>query len=431
MTPTPAELTVLDHALGILSQRGQSYATGMQTTVCWKTNSGWVNLLTKIEFVRKGEERPAIFTHEYAEIVIVRRLLSSEEIAVLVRRLVDENLLGTGHRTGDIPVQARFSIGGKTRWSHSEWSHWPADVFILEPPGGQTSVPDGPLIAVDAPYYPSFDQVLSDFFSIRVQGYLNYFRGQVVVVLPDFRARISRLTVALGYLRADLECGTVQPDDVVAKVYAEGQIGRLVQETICPSEPLVQVDLNDMPSFACVALIHKPTAETLHEKIFKEGVSWREPDVVVEKVEPEIEQLLLTGESETVELREKLDKGRPHRLAKTAAAFANTKGGTIVFGVDDNHRVVGCDISGMADTITNILRSHCDPPPAFSTRVLSHEGKNLLLVDISESDSTVHTVKELGPFVRANGTNRSPTSHELALLCQRRHATGLAWPYSY
>ena len=94
----------------------------MQTTVCWKTNNGWVNLLTKIEFVRNGKEPPAVFAHDYPEIVIVRRLLSPEEIAVLVRRLVDENLLGTDHRSGDVPVQSRFTIGGRTRWSHSEWS---------------------------------------------------------------------------------------------------------------------------------------------------------------------------------------------------------------------------------------------------------------------------------------------------------------------
>jgi hypothetical protein len=425
VTQTPAEVTALNCALELLSQRAQSYETGVQTTVCWKTGTGWVNLLTKLDFVRKGEALPAAFAHEYREIVIVRRLLSDGEVAELVKHLVSENLLETGHRIGSLTVQVRFPIGGRTRWSHSEWSQWPTDVFMLEPPSGQSSAPDGPLIALDAPYYPSFDQVLSDFFAIRVQGYLNYFRGQVVVVLPDFRARISRLTIALAHLRADIECGTLQPTDLVVKVYAEGQIGRLVQETIYPKTRFVRLDLKDKPSFACVAVVCKATGETLHEKIFKEGVSWREPDVIVEAVEPEIEHLLLTGESETVELREKLDKSRPQRLAKTAAAFANSKGGTIVYGVDDDHHVVGCEIQGLSDTITNIIRSHCDPPPAFSTKVVNHEGKQLLLVEISESASGVHTVKDLGPFIRANGTNRSPTSHELALLYEKRQITGL------
>ncbi len=424
MAPSAAELAVFDGAMSLLSQRGESYETGVQTSVCWKTSSGWVNLLTKLEFLRKEEHVPKVFDYRYREIVIVRRLLSPDEMAAVVKRVVGENLLGTGHDIGDLSVQTRFPIGGRTRWSHSEWSQWPADIFTLEPITGQPSAPDGPLIAVDAPFYPSFGQVLADFFAIRVQSWMNYFRGQIVLVLPDFRARISKLTVALAYLRADIECGTLGPRDLVVKVYAEGQIGRLVQDTIRPQEPFVQFDLRDRPSLACVALLCGTSGEMLHEKVFQEGV-WREPNVVVvEAVEPEVEQLLLTGECETIELREKLDKGRPERLAKTAAAFANTKGGTIIFGVDDDHHVVGCLIPGMADDITNIIRSYCDPPPVFTARVVKHEGKDLLLVEVAESASTVHTVKDLGPFIRANGTNRSPTSHELALLYEKRQITG-------
>lgn len=424
-------MTMLEGTLELLSHRSPSYQAGVQTTVCWKTSAGWLNLLTKLEFVGMEERPPAVFAHQYRDVVIIRRLLSNAEIATLIKRLAIENLLDTGHGTGDLTVAVRFPIGRRTRWSLSEWSRWPADIFTLEPASGQPSAPDGPLIAVDAPYYPSFEQVLSDFYAIRVQSWMNYFRGQVVVVLPDFRARISKLTVAIAYLRAEIECGTLRPSDLVIKVYAESQIRRLVQETICPKEPFVQLDLSDKPSFACVALVCGTTGETLHEKAFKEGVSWREPDVVVEAIESEIEQLLLIGESETVEFREKLDKSRPQRLAKTATAFANTKGGTIVFGVDDDHHVVGCEIQGMADTVTNIFRSYCDPPPAFTTRVVRHEGKELLSVEIAESESTVHTVKDLGPFVRANGTNRSPTSHELALLYQRHHSTSLGLPHMY
>ena len=83
--------------------------------------------------------------------------------------------------------------------------------------------------------------------------------------------------------------------------------------------------------------------------------------------------MLLSGESETVEFREKLDRGRPERLGRMAVAFANTKGGTIVFGVDDDHRLVGCTIKGMADDITNILRSYCDPSPTARSSVVTHQ----------------------------------------------------------
>jgi hypothetical protein len=224
----------------------------------------------------------------------------------------------------------------------------------------------------------------------------------------------------MACLRADFECRDVEASDLVAKVYAENSAGRLLQQTLHPDSFSMQINLADTATFASVVLMCESTGEVLDERTFKAGASWREPGVCVEVPEQEVEQIILTGESETLEFKEKLDKGRPERVAKTAAAFANTNGGTIVFGVDDDHHVVGCSIRGMADTITNIIRSYCDPPPEFTIRVVQHEGKDLLLVRIAESSSGVHTVKDLGPFIRANGTNRAPTSYELEVLFRRR-----------
>jgi len=379
-----------------------------------------MNSLTKIDFVCRGEKPSPPLKHLYANVAILRRWLSADQASTLLNQLSAENKLETGDSIGSIPLEARLSIGSKSRWSHSEWSRWPADVFTFEPPSGQSWPSDEPLISVDQPYYPSFEHLLSDFFAIRSQGWTNYLRGQVVVVLPDFRARISKLTIALASLRAELECPFLSPADLVVKLFAESSLGRLAQKTIQPESFVVEVDLTDTPSLVSLALVSKVTAETLHEKTFRAGVTWREPDVIVEDSEPEIEQFLLTGESETVEFKEKLDKGKPEKIAKTVAAFANTKGGTIVFGVDDEHNVVGCDVRGLSDTITNVIRSYCDPPPIFTIRAVTRDSKELLLIQVSESPSTVHFVKDRGLLIRANGTNRAPTSHEFQLLLQRR-----------
>jgi|SRR5271165_1092703 len=420
MEVSSAEQTTLDGILSLVTKREQMYETGVQTTVCGKVASGWQNWLTKLEFVRKGEKPPEVVTYAYSEVVILRRLLSGVEMAACLKQLVVSNLLETGHSSGSLGLQGRFSMGGSTRRAHSEWSQWPAEVFIFEPSSSQNFPGNTSLVAVEAPYYPSLDHLLSDFFGIRSQGWSNYFRGQVAIVVPDFRARISKLTIGLACLRAEFECRVVQATDLVVKVYAQNSVGRLLQQTLHPNCFTVQVDLTDTPTLASVIVMCKPTGEVLDERTFQANASWREPGVLVEVPEQEIEQIILTGESETLEFKEKLDRSRPEKVAKTAAAFANTKGGTIVFGVDDDHHVVGCSVQGMADTITNIIRSYCDPPPEFTTRVVRHEGKELLLVRVPESSGSVHTVRDLGPFIRANGTNRTPTSYELEAVFRRR-----------
>lgn len=53
-----------------------------------------------------------------------------------------------------------------------------------------------------------------------------------------------------------------------------------------------------------------------------------------------IEQLIKSGESETVEFKQ----GFSREAIETAAAFANTKGGIILIGVKDNGQIVGITI---------------------------------------------------------------------------------------
>ncbi len=412
----------LESVLELISRRTDTYQIGVQTTVCWNSDSGWLNSITKLEFIRKEAKAPAEIANKYQSMQIIRRLLTPNEVAALLKQLVEKHSLQIGADTKELPHDGRFSIGSRTRQPYSEWSQWPADIFDIQSSSstGQTWPPDQALIALNAPYYPSLEYVVSDLFGIRVQGWTDYLRGQVTVVLPDFRARISKLTVAMTYVRADLECPFLQPTELIMKTYAESRNVRLMQETTRLQEPFVQFDLPDRASFVSMALMCASTGDVLDEKVFREGVPYRDPNVVVvEPLTPEIEQLLLTGEGETVEFKEKLDTNS-RRLAKTATAFANTNGGTIAFGIDDDQRVVGCDIRGMAETITNILRSHCDPPPSFTTKIVKYDNKELFVVRIAQSSATVHVVKELGPFIRANKSNRSPTSHELELLRGRR-----------
>jgi hypothetical protein len=422
MDANSPDQTMLDTVLKLLTRREHTYETGVQTTVCGKMASGWQNLLTKVEFVCKGESLPEVLAYEYPEVVIVRRVLTGIETASFLKGLVMEHSLQTGQDMGSLALQGRFSMGRNTRRPHCEWSRWPGDVFLFEPSNAQNFPGNAPLMTVDAPYYPSFDQVLSEYFEIRFQSWTNYFRGQAAVVLPDFRARISKLTIALACLRADLEYRFIQTTDLVAKVYAENSVGRLIQQTVCPESANLQVELADTPTFASVALMCRSTGEVLDERTYRANATWPEPGVFVEMPEQEIEQLLLTGENDTVEFKERVEKGRPEKIAKTVAAFANTKGGTIVFGVDDDHRVVGCAVKGMADSITNIIRSYCTPSPEYTITVVNHGGKDLVLVRIAESPASVHTVRDLGPFIRASGTNRALTSYELEALFRRRQS---------
>ncbi len=148
----------LERALELISRRTDTYQTGVQTTVCWNSDSGWLNSITKLEFIRKEEKTPAEIANKYQSIQIIRRLLTPNEVTALLKQLVEKHSLEIGD-TKELPHDGRFSIGSRTRQPYSEWSQWPADIFDIQSSSstGQTWPPDQALIALNAPYYPSLE----------------------------------------------------------------------------------------------------------------------------------------------------------------------------------------------------------------------------------------------------------------------------------
>lgn len=424
MDVSEIEKRLLSQVLELLIARAPLYESCVQVTILWERPEGWRNLLTKLDFTRKGTDRPLSAKLNYQDVAIIRQASSIDGVASLIQTLTTEGLLRYGAMQ-TVQLEGRLRASGTpSRLLRSEWSQWPADIFIFEPIDAfRISPPYKSFAAVDAPYYPSLEHVLRDQFGIRSKSWSGYFSGQVVIVLPDFRARISALTIAQSYLRAEFECPFLSPSDLVVQVYAENATGKLYGGAPPLDGRTVQVDLSDRPTFASVALLARGASELLDEKTYLEGAAWRDPGVILETSESEIEQMLLIGEGETLEFREKLDN--PLRLAKTVVAFSNTRGGVIVVGVDDDHHAVGCEPKGLSDHVTNVLRAHCDPFPAVTTDIVSYQDKKLFLVRVPRSTGGVFVVREHGPYVRANRSNRTPTPHELENLCGGRQGLSL------
>jgi hypothetical protein len=100
------EKAVLRRMLELIAERGSRfYETGVQTTVLSRGPSGWQNLLTKLDFVRKGKSRPDELSYEYKEAAIVRRLLAHPEAATVLEKLSTR----TCSNPGTLTAQSAFS----------------------------------------------------------------------------------------------------------------------------------------------------------------------------------------------------------------------------------------------------------------------------------------------------------------------------------
>ena len=96
-----------------------------------------------------------------------------------------------------------------------------------------------------------------------------------------------------------------------------------------------------------------------------------------------IENLISTAESEILEWKSSLSQ--LNRIIETISAFSNTKGGTIIIGVDGTGKTLGISIG--KDTIeqmTNKIISNTEPKIYPDISIRKFEGKNLIVIKVDK-----------------------------------------------
>jgi predicted HTH transcriptional regulator len=76
-------------------------------------------------------------------------------------------------------------------------------------------------------------------------------------------------------------------------------------------------------------------------------------------------------------------------LLETVASFANTEGGTIILGVEDNGNVRGFiytigNESSVEKHLFGLVKSHCEPMIDFTTEWVTLSNHRLLAIYVSE-----------------------------------------------
>lgn len=72
----------------------------------------------------------------------------------------------------------------------------------------------------------------------------------------------------------------------------------------------------------------------------------------------------LIGEATAYDKKEKLEAGKPKSWLKSVSAFANGNGGTLIFGISDNDRIVGLsEAESDSELISECVKTKLDPIP--------------------------------------------------------------------
>lgn len=105
----------------------------------------------------------------------------------------------------------------------------------------------------------------------------------------------------------------------------------------------------------------------------------------------ELYELIEAGEGLKTEFKRKFTT--PEKIAKEMCAFANTAGGMILFGVDDDKTIYGIESEKEEfELISTTAKFYCEPEVSFSSEVLYIKNKDVLVVYVPESRMKPHGV---------------------------------------
>ena len=134
-----------------------------------------------------------------------------------------------------------------------------------------------------------------------------------------------------------------------------------------------------------------------------------------------LQDLIKTGESNTVEFKEKFDE----QTIESAVAFANTKGGIIFIGVSDKNNIKGIKIG--KETInhwTNQISKSTDPRIIPEIEQIKVSGKTIIAIKLKENP--IKPISKKGRCLkRVDSSNRAMSAQEVAQM--HLHSTGMSW----
>lgn len=145
----------------------------------------------------------------------------------------------------------------------------------------------------------------------------------------------------------------------------------------------------------------------------------------------DLKNLIQTGESSFLEFKHSVSS--PAKIAKEMAAFANTKGGTILIGIKDNGEMVGVEGYFEEEFLLNqAAREECIPEIPIEIELIQLGDRDVLFVKVPEAETKPVYVKgktERQVYIRDHDESVLASDEYIEVLKQNYADEGVTFQY--
>lgn len=291
----------------------------------------------------------------------------------------------------------------------------------------------------DAPSFASFYNAAATFFGLGARPVGGSVPTAAVLRWQDTAVRINRVRIAPNELMVDIEGRdfdrlTVElaGDEPGEQQQTWARPGRSAGDTLRFSLPA------GLPAGAWV-LVRRGS-----EWLDRRFLTWPwarglEQGVEVEvPAQTKIEAFIANRENANVEFKRQVptDDDSKSRVMKTVCAFANGDGGSILFGIDDDYRIVGLPAAkapSLIDQVTQLIDSWVEPTPPCSYDLLEIENADTVIIEliVSAGSRLYGSSKPNEPrrvYVRHYARSVPARVSEIESIAQARGGSSLSWP---
>ena len=107
------------------------------------------------------------------------------------------------------------------------------------------------------------------------------------------------------------------------------------------------------------------------------------------------ELLNLIEEGENIQVEFKRKFSTHDKIAREMIAFANTKGGYVLFGIDDDKKIFGVESEKeTTELVKDAALNYCEPPLEFFIEYREVDGKEIVIVNVPESNKKPHRIQD-------------------------------------
>lgn len=377
----------------------------------------WRNMTTFLHPMHKTEVRSSGLEADYGDLKIVDGTLSLDQAKSILTDIVEHDELRLPGLP-EISIQASLYPSSRKQLQHSGLSRFPVFYPYYDFHFGVEQEFKGDyrqdlLHAVDLPVFPSAAMAIESYLATRLGDNNSQYSGVLAALVPDYRGRIDQIRIGTSSVQVGIEClmGSFEKD-LIGKLFVKYYGGITNTADLNFADYKATAEIRDFPRDLLVILLSRKNGELVDSKAFLAGSQHATDGITIEAPEQDLEQVIQMGESDTVEFKREIPQQR-EQIAIGATALANRRGGRIFIGVADDCSIFGCKLDKPKDTITQILKSYCDPPLEFSIEEVQIRNIPIVIVNIPEGKDKPYGVRDKGVYIRTGATKRPATRYEL------------------